>query len=64
MEFDEQPPAGEQRQSVTLDITTPDEAECKWWDLYPVTPLQVTLSKLMGNFHFGSIYTRTKILVV
>ena len=47
MEFAEEPPVGEQGQSVTLDITTPDEAERKLWALYPKTPLQVTLSTPM-----------------
>ena len=44
VEFAEEQPAGEQGPSVTLDITTLDEAEFKLWDLYPMTPLQVTLS--------------------
>ena len=48
VEFDEEPPAGEQvqeqRPSIALEITTPVETECHLWDFYPVTPLQVTIT--------------------
>ena len=47
VEFDEEPPAreqvGEQRPSIILEITTPEETERELWDFYPVTPLQVAI---------------------
>ena len=48
VEFEEQPPAGqrvrEQCPAISLEITSPKEAECKAWDFYSLTPVQVTIS--------------------
>ena len=70
MEFDEEQPAGEQvreqRPSIALEITTPDETECHLWDFYPVTPLQVAIGILMMEALILETYNpyTCKILVV
>ena len=61
VEFDEEPPAGEQvcnqGPSVTLEITIPDKDEHQLWDFYAVTPLQVTVSIPMKATSILKAYT-------
>ena len=64
VEFDEEPPVEEQgreqRPSIALEITTPDETECQSWDFYPVTPLQVAMSIPMMAISILEAYTHVK----
>ena len=64
VEFEEDPPAGEQVReqsaaikAITLEITTPDEIECEIWDFYSVTPLQVTITNLY-NISFVNLHVK------